>query len=207
MPVALSPLPIIAVVMVLLAPAGTRGGVAFLAGRLAALIVATLAFAALSGLLDGGAGDEEERGWMRIGLGLALIAGAGLIWRKDRKASPSAEPAGWMRAIDRATPASALRLGAMLTLVNVMELAFAFGAGLMIGGLGAGPALLAAAVFAVLAGLGVAVPVLAMLLAGDEARDSLGGVRDWLVRNQAIAMAVVLLPIGAMLVGSGIEAL
>jgi hypothetical protein len=43
----------------------------------------------------------------------------------------------------------------------------------MVGGLGAGPALLAAAVFSVLAGLGVAVPVLAMLLAGDEARDSL----------------------------------
>jgi hypothetical protein len=102
--------------MLLLAPAGTRGALGFLAGRLAALIVATLAFAALSGLLDGGAGDEEERGWLRIGLGLALIAGAGLIWRKDRKAGASAEPAGWMRAIDRATPASALRLGAMLTL-------------------------------------------------------------------------------------------
>ena len=111
-----------------------------------------------------------------------------------------------MRAIDRATPASALRLGAMLTLVNLKELAFAFGAGLMIGGL-AGPAVLAALTFSVVAGLGVAVPVLAMLVAGDEARERLAGVRDWLVRNQAIAMAVVLLLIGAMVVGSGIEAL
>ncbi|HVH01471.1 MAG TPA: hypothetical protein VM891_00680 [Amaricoccus sp.] len=34
-PVALSPLPIIAVAMLLLAPAGTRGALAFLAGRLA----------------------------------------------------------------------------------------------------------------------------------------------------------------------------
>lgn len=206
-PVALSPLPIIAVVMLLLAPAGMRGGLGLLAGRLATLVAATLAFAALSGLLDGGAGDEEERGWLRIGLGLALIAGAGLIWRKDRKAGASADPAGWMRAIDRATPASALRLGAMLTLVNLKELAFAFGAGLMIGGLAAGPAVLAALTFSVVAGLGVAVPVLAMLVAGDEARERLAGVRDWLVRNQAIAMAVVLLLIGAMLVGSGIEAL
>ena len=112
-----------------------------------------------------------------------------------------------MRAIDRATPASALRLGAMLTLVNLKELAFAFGAGLMIGGLAAGPAVLAALTFSVVAGLGVAVPVLAMLVAGDGARERLAGVRDWLVRNQAIAMAVVLLLIGAMLVGSGIEAL
>jgi hypothetical protein len=110
-----------------------------------------------------------------------------------------------MRAIDRATPASALRLGAMLTLVNLKELAFAFGAGLMIGGSARPPA--GRRRLSVLAGLGVAVPVLAMPLAGDGARDSLGGVRDWLVRNQAIAMAVVLLLIGAMLVGSGIEAL
>jgi hypothetical protein len=206
-PVALSPLPIIAVVMLLLAPAGTRGGLGFLAGRLGALIVATLAFAALSGLFEGNADGREEGGWLRIGLGLGLIAAAALVWRKDRRAGDTAEPAGWMRAIDRATPASALRLGATLTLVNLKELAFALGAGLMIGGLPAAPAVLAAPIFSLVSALGVALPVFAMLLAGDGARDRLVGVRDWLVRNQAIAMAVVLLLIGAMLVGSGIEAL
>jgi hypothetical protein len=204
-PVALSPLPIVAVVMLLLAPAGTRGGVGFLAGRLAALTVATLAFAALSGLLDGAAGGEGKRGWLRIALGAALIAAAALVWRRDR--GGAADPPGWMRAIDRATPAGAVRLGATLTLANLKELAFALGAGLTLGGLAAGPAVLAAMMFALGAGLGVAAPVLAMLLAGDGARDRLAGVRDWLVRNQAIAMAAVLLLIGAMLVGSGLEAL
>lgn len=206
-PVALSPLPIIAVVMLLLAPAGTRGGLGFLAGRLAALAAATVGFAALSGLLDGPAGGEGKRGWLRIGLGLALIAAAAAIWRKDRAAEAAAEPPGWLRSIDRATPAGALRLGAMLTLANPKELAFAFGAGLMVGGLSAGRALAAALAFAAVAALGVAVPVGAMLLAGDRARDRLGGVRDWLLRNQAVAVAVVLLLIGAMLIGSGIEAL
>jgi hypothetical protein len=206
-PVALSPLPIIAVVMLLLAPAGTGGGLGFLVGRLAALVGATLAFATLSGLLDGGVGGEEKRGWLRIGLGLALIVAAAAIRRKHRKAGAAAEPPGWLQSIDRATPASALRLGAMLTLVNPKELAFTFGAGLMIGGLAAGQAIAAAGAFAAVSALGVAVPVLAMLLAGDGARERLGGVRDWLLRNQAVAMAVVLLLIGAMLIGSGIEAL
>jgi hypothetical protein len=58
-PVALSPLPIIAVLMLLLAPAGTSGGVGFLAGRLAALLAATLVFAALSGLLDRDSSGQE----------------------------------------------------------------------------------------------------------------------------------------------------
>jgi hypothetical protein len=206
-PVALSPLPIIAVLMLLLAPAGTSGGVGFLTGRLAALLAATLVFAALSGLLDGDSGGQETRGFLRIGLGLALIVTAALVLRKARTAGAAAEPSSWMRAIDGATPASAARLGVMLTLLNLKELAFAFGAGLMIGGLTGGPTLLAAAAFAVLAGLGVAVPVLTMLVAGDAARDRLTGARDWLVRYQAIGVAVVLLLIGAMLIGSGLEAL
>jgi hypothetical protein len=66
---------------------------------------------------------------------------------------------------------------------------------------------LAAVIFALLSALGVALPVLAMLLAGDGARGQLAGVRDRLIRHQATAMGVVLLLIGAMLVGSGIEAM
>jgi hypothetical protein len=203
-PVALSPLPIIAVAVLLLAPAGTRGGVGFLVGRLGALTAATLMFAALSGLLDGDAAGAGKRGWLRIGIGLVLMVWAAAVWRK---AGAAAEPPGWLKSIDRATPAGALRLGVTLTLVNPKELAFAFGAGLMIGGLPAGRAVLAAVVFSLVAGLGVAVPVFAMLLAGDGARGRLGGVRDWLVSNQAAVMAAVLLLIGAMLIGSGIEAL
>ena len=136
------------------------------------------------------------------------MAAAVAVWRRGR-ASDEASVPGWLRSVDRATPARALRLGATLTAVNVKELAFAVGAGALIGGAGLSGRAGAGGGAAVrrLAGLGVAVPVLAMLFAGDGARARLGAVRDWLVRNQAIAMAAVLLVIGAMLVGSGIEAL
>ena len=207
-PVALSPLPIIAVVMLLLAPAGGRGGLAFLLGRVATLFATALMFAALAGAVDG-PGRGEIRAWLRILLGLLLMAGAAAVWRKDRAAGDATAPKGPLAAIDRATPAAALRLGAVLTVVNVKELAFALGAGAIIGGAELGPGQLAGAAlaFAAIAGLGVAVPVAALLAGGTGVRGRLAAVRDWLLRYQAVAIAAVPLVIGAMLIGSGIEAL
>ena len=65
----------------------------------------------------------------------------------------------------------------------------------------------AAEVFAAIAGLGVALPVVWALAAGEGARGPLAAGRDWLARNNATIGAAVLLVIGAMLVGSGIEGL
>jgi Sap, sulfolipid-1-addressing protein len=207
-PVALSPLPVIAVVMLLLAPAGIRGGLGFLAGRLVALAAATLLFATLADGLAAWTGSGAERGWLRIGLGLLLLAGAVPLLRQARRREVATVP-GWLRSIDRASPAGAMRLGAVLTVANLKELAFAAGAGLLVGGagLGTGAEIAAAVGFALLAGLGVAVPILAAILAGDAARTRLRVARDWLLGNQAIVLAVVLVLVGAMLVGSGIAAL
>ena len=62
-------------------------------------------------------------------------------------------------------------------------------------------------VFAAVAGAGVAVPVVWSLVAGEGARRPLAAARDWLARNNSIIAAAVMLVIGAMLVGSGIEGL
>ncbi len=62
-------------------------------------------------------------------------------------------------------------------------------------------------VFVVLACLSVAIPVIAVAVGGDRVAPALGAARTWLVRNNAIVMAVVLLVIGAMVLGSGISGL
>jgi hypothetical protein len=83
------------------------------------------------------------------------------------------------------------------------------GAGLTIGGamLGLGEALLAGAVFVLLACLGVAIPVGAVLVGGDRMRPALAETGAWLRRNSSVVVAMVLLVIGAMLVGSGVTGL
>ena len=55
--VALSPIPVIAVLLLLLAPAGVRGGASFLAARVLALAALTAVFAWAADLIDDAAGS------------------------------------------------------------------------------------------------------------------------------------------------------
>jgi hypothetical protein len=208
-PVALSPLPIIAAVMLLLAPVGAVGGLAFPTGRVAAL--AGLAFVvALAAAQVAGPSEAADRGgWLRIGIGCLLMLGAGAIgWRRLRAAA-DAPPPGWMRSIERAGPGRALGYGLLLTVANLKEMALVIGAGLIVGAASMPPgrALAVSLLFAGVAAAGVATPLAWTLAAPESSRDGLGAARDWLVRNNAIVMAAVLLVLGAMLIGSGLESL
>jgi hypothetical protein len=207
--VALSPLPIIAALMLLLAPAGTRGGLGFLVGRMAALAALVLVLAILTARLAGPEASTGGRGgWLRIGLGCLVLVGAALIWQR-RPRGAAAELPGWLRSVEAVTPAGALRLGALLTVANLKELALVLGAAVIVGGadLAAGGTFALALAFAAVASLGVAAPLAWSLAAGDAARARLGAARDWLVRNNALVIATVLVLVGAMLIGSGLEAI
>lgn len=68
LPVAPSPLPAIAAIMVLLAPAGMRGGAGLLAGR--ALTLFVLLLLACFGAAALGWGAAPDRPWLQTGAGL-----------------------------------------------------------------------------------------------------------------------------------------
>jgi len=207
-PVALSPLPVIAVVMLLLAPAGARGGFGLLAGRVATLGALAFVVALLAGRLGGEPGGADRGAWLRIAFGCLLVVGAAVVWRRRPRGGTPAIP-GWMRRLDAASASAAVRIGALVTVINLKELALAAGAGMIIGAveLPVGQALALAVIFAGLAGLGVALPLFWALAAGASARGRLAALRDWLVGNQPALIAAVLVVIGTMLIGSGLESL
>jgi hypothetical protein len=62
-------------------------------------------------------------------------------------------------------------------------------------------------VFAVIGTIGVAAPVVIYFLMGDRAPRMLADIRTWMGRNNAVIMTVLLLVIGAKLVGDGIGGL
>lgn len=64
-----------------------------------------------------------------------------------------------------------------------------------------------ALLYALLACAGVIVIVLAYWIAADRVGPALERVRDWLVANNKIIIAGVLLVIGAVLMGEGLRAL
>jgi hypothetical protein len=207
--VALSPAPIIVVVLLLLAPVGTRGGAAFLVGRLVGLTTVVTVFVLLSDYVTEASGSSVAVSLLRIAVGLALVALAVSKWRTRPRGDDEVALPRWMGSIDTMSSAGALRFGVILTVANPKELAFGAGAGLIIGGstLPLGQEIIVTVVFALVASVSVIGPVIAVAVAGDRMAGSLESAREWLLRNNQVVLGTVLLIIGALLVGNGVSAL
>jgi len=201
--VAISPIPIIAAILMLFSPraGGTGGG--FLVGWILGIIVVTGLFTALSGSLTTGGDTEAGVSWTKIILGVLLLLVGLRQWRgrSGDKATPK-----WMAAIDEFTPVKAFGLGFLLSAVNPKNLLMGIAAGVAIGsaGLSTGGEAVAIAVFTVIAASTVAVPVIAYLSAKQKMRGPLDAMKAWLQDNNATVMAVLLLVIGVVLIGKGI---
>lgn len=208
--IAISPIPIIAAILMLLSPRARSTGVAFLIGWVVGIAVAVTVFTLLSSLIPEPAHDSSQpvAGTIRLLLGAALLLLAVRQWRS--RPGPGEEPKlpAWMGAIDSMTTVRGLALGFVLAGVNPKNLLLAAGAGVALGsdGLTAGAAAGAIAVFTLIAALSVAVPVIAYLFAGKRLRAPLEGLRGWLVQHNAAVMTVLLLVIGVVLIRDGIEA-
>ncbi|GAA4905925.1 Sap-like sulfolipid-1-addressing protein [Stackebrandtia albiflava] len=209
--VAISPIPVIAVILMLLAPEATATGAGFCVGWVAGIVAATVLFTVLTAVLDlGGAGGSSTVvAWVKLALGVLLLALSVRQWRS--RPGPGEEPVtpGWMRAVDRFTPPKAFGLGFALAAVNPKNLAMCVSAGATIGTASstAGASAVAVAVFTLVAAATVAGPVLGYAVAADRLRGALDRLKVWLSANNAAVMSVLLLVIGAVLLGKGIGGL
>jgi hypothetical protein len=207
--VSLSPLPLVTVLLLLLGQGGLPAGSAFLAGRVVTVAALATAFSFLAESVPESSGPAMWSTVLRIALGLVLVVVAVVKIARRRAVDDEAGLPRWMVSIESMRPWAAVRLGVVLSVVNVKELAFGLGVGLVVGvgRLAAGPTVLVVVGYAVLASLTVAAPVLVLWRAGDRARPPLTSARAWLVRNSSVVLAAVLLVIGAILVGNGVTAL
>lgn len=115
----------------------------------------------------------------------------------------------WMAAIDRFTPVKAAGMGFLLSALNPKNLMMCVAAGTAVGsvGLDRGQEIGALALFVVLAACSVAIPVIAYAVASDRMKEPLKHLEDWLKQHNAAVMAVLLVVLGTVLVGKGIEGL
>jgi threonine/homoserine/homoserine lactone efflux protein len=125
--VALSPIPIIAVILMLVTPRARVNGPAFVVGWLLGLAlvgVVVLAIADPAGAND----DGQPATWVdvvKLLLGLALLLLALRQWRgRPRGGEEAAEPK-WMAAIDQFTPAKSVGMGVVLSAANPKNLLLA----------------------------------------------------------------------------------
>jgi len=208
--VALSPVPIIAVILMLVTPRARVNGPAFLVGWLGGLAVVGAVVFLLAGPANA-SDDGEPATWvdvLKLVLGLLLVRIALRQWRGRPHGDEPPTPK-WMGAIEQFSPVKALGAGALLAGVNPKNtlLAVAAAAAIAQTGIPGGEQAVAYAVFAVIGTIGVAAPVVIYFAMGDRAGPILDGLRSWMAAHNAVIMAVLCLVIGAKLIGDAVAGL
>jgi threonine/homoserine/homoserine lactone efflux protein len=208
--VALSPVPIVAVILMLGTPRGHTNGPAFAVGWVVGLTAVTVLVLWLAGGSDDAdSGTSTVVDLVKLFFGLVLLVVAVQQWRSRPRPGQEPEMPGWMSALDRFTWGRSLGLGAVLSGVNPKNLALAVaaGAGIAQGGLSADGDIVAVVVFVVLGSLTVAGPVLASVIWGERVRGPLESAKQFMAADNAVIMAMVCLVLAAKLVGSSIAGL
>jgi threonine/homoserine/homoserine lactone efflux protein len=204
--IAISPIPIIAAILMLLSPRAKGTSVGFMIGWLAGIAVAIVLFSLLSSVIPPETGGRSPvAGVVKIILGVLLLVLAIKQWRTRPAKGNQASLPKWMSAIDSMSAVKALWLGFLLAAANPKNLLLAIAAGVIVGraGLTVGQVAVVIIIFVLLAGSTVLVPVFGYLIASARLAGPLDRLRQWLVDNNAVIMAVLLLVLGVALIGKG----
>lgn len=209
--VAISPVPIIAVILMLLSPHARTTSLGFLVGWVAGIAVLVTLVTVL--VNPAASGDEQNPStwvaWVEIVLGLAAALVGVRQWRGRPTGDEPAALPGWMASIDSMTAVRALGLAAVLAAVNPKNLTLCLAGGVSIGGgeLSAGETTVAVVVFVVIASSTVVVPVLGYLSAQSRMAGPLDELKTWLTHNNAVVMSVLMLVLGVVILGKGVGGL
>src|SRR5829696_1465177 len=209
--VALSPVSIIAVVVLLTSSRARSLGPVFVLGWLLGLVVVGAVVLVVVGPSAAGSSGQRTTwvSWVMIVLGVLLVVEAGRRWRGRSGAGEEVALPAWLGALDRLKPAVALGGGVVLGGVRPRSLLLVVGGAAAIAqtGITGGQQAIAYAVFAVIATIGVGTPVVIYFTMGKRSAALLGRLKSWMRRNNAVMLSVVLLVIGVTLIGDGIGGL
>ncbi|MCU1446066.1 GAP family protein [Cryobacterium sp.] len=208
--IALSPLPLAALLLMLLAPDGFKAAVGFSIGWFLGVLFSATLLALLSSLLphDRGSGSRALQVAVPLLLGIALLV-LGIVQWHDRPSRGADVPLPrWLSALDRLTPARATIIGVGYAAFRPKNLVMAAAAGVVILGAHADPTgiVISVAVFAALASITMLGPVLAYAFGGAAVHGRLARLREWLVRNMPTITVITVLLLGVFLVLAGLAA-
>ena len=202
--VAISPIPMIALTLMLFSRSASRNSLSFLAGWLVGLTAVGLVVIAIG--FGSSSGETDSGGVLKIVIGLGLLALAWKQWSSRPRDGAPTEMPGWMAAIDDLTGVKAFGMGLLLTVPNPKNvgLTIAAAATISAAGLERGEEVATLAVFVFVASITIIVPVIGYLLASERITPALDATKEWLTSNSNTVMAVLFVVLGAKLLGDGI---
>lgn len=209
--VAISPVPMIAVMLMLFSQRARVNGPAFLVGWVVALVIVSGVAYGLADQADA-AGDSataDTIAWGSVVFGVLFLLLGVRTWRQRPAPGAQHDLPKWMAGIDVLTPGKALGLGLLLAGVSPknLMLAAATGAGLATLGLSTGDAVGSLIVFVLIGSITIGAPVLYYLLGGAGAGARLRDLKNWLAMHNDAVMTVLFLVLGAKLLADGLSPL
>ncbi len=209
--VALSPLPIVGVILMLLSNKAKVNGPVFLIGWLTGLAIVVggvVAYVNPDRLNQSSGEPSTLNGLLHLVLGVLLLLLAVKQLKGRPKEGEDPKMPSWMAKMQDASPIFAFGMGAFLSGLNPKNLIFdiAAAAAIVAGDLSSSQQIVAVLVFMILASLTIGIPVIWYLVAGESAKAKLDTLRGYLVQYNWVIMCVLFLVLGVKLIGQALPA-
>lgn len=206
--VAISPVPIIALILMLFSASAAKNSISFLLGWVLGLTGVSLLVLAIGVESSDGEGSTLG-GILKLVIGALFLFLAARQWSSRPAPGEEAATPAWMASIDTLTPVKAVGLGLLLTVPNPKNVGLTIAAAATISGAGldGGQQVVVALVFVLIASVTIIVPVVAYLVAREKAAPVLDAMKDWLTANSATVMTVLFVVLGAKVLGDGLSIL
>jgi threonine/homoserine/homoserine lactone efflux protein len=206
--VTISPLNIVPAILLLFTEKPLGNSLSFLAGFITGVAAVLGAFVVIARAIELSPNSDHSTwaGVLKLALGVYLIVAAVRKFRGRPRTGGDAPLPTWMDGIASYTPAKSLVAGLALGALNPKNIVVGLAAAVTVAsaGLSTGQQVATCATYVFVAMLGVAAPIVVMLLLGDRAPKVLGEWRAWLGRNSATVMSVLFFVFGVILIGRGI---
>ncbi|WP_104092465.1 GAP family protein [Arthrobacter sp. GMC3] len=206
---AVSSVPIMATILILLSTNKRRSSLPYLIGWVLGIASVVISFTLLASVISepSSGGKQTGNGIAQIAIGLALVTFAIIVWRRSR-GKPEGEEPKWLATVGSLGPWSSFGLGVVLNL-RPKAILLSAAAALSLNGsaLTVGEATIVIAIYTAMSATTVGVPVIATLMRPEKTEAWLVSTRAWIARNNRTVTILILLMIGVVIVGNGLTRL
>lgn len=207
--IALSPIPLIAVIAMLFSRRAVGNGIGFLLGWFVGVAGGLAVLTALASTQDLGSSDDPSSTstGIRLVLGVLLLGAAFRAWHGRPRPGDDVPLPKWMKRVDGIHPVGAFVLAVLLGGVNPKNLLMNVAAAAVLAAtsLDTSDAVAVIALYTAVASCTVILAVAYRIVLGDRAAATLERMRGWLGANSATVMAVLFLVLGVKVVGDAIS--
>ncbi len=208
--VAISPINVIAVILLLFTKRPLVNASCFFVGFFAGVAAVLVALVAIAEAVDltPGSGHSTWVAVLKLALGTYLLVAAVRKFRTRPRDDEEGAMPKWMDGIAGFSPGRSLGAGLVLGSVNPRNGVVGFAAAATIASVASSRAqqIGAITIYVLVAVLGVAAPIVVTVFLGDRSPKVLDGWKVWLAQNNATVMSVLFLIFGVVLIGQGVEA-